>query len=1651
MQDLTSDIHGVVGFDRRRQAAAVALLLICFVGLVGRTQAQVVPLPRGPIAGERPQIRGLAKGFEKVFAVTQDRSPHQEALSGALRREIVRQALLIAAEEEFGLCTLDDSIGETIPPGDAAAGPYSIKVAAVMRKPGPGEKPWMRQPFDCSVTLTRPDFKGAAFSWTSPPFTLLNLDDYDNLVEQMEVMSRGPFVEALQKAGFEKGKLEAVAVSDPKLAHRMDFVSQFATIRYLHSRLRSDQDEAEALEGLVRACANLGSLTDFHWSPAAKAFKARSLLYSQRLITKHGSTPSSLAHRAYAEALAGRHAAASRATQDAYGATGKEAPEWLPLIEAYCDYLPEVLEKTKGPNLELAQYLRTNMIDHRFNLLESTATIEKLLKVNPACIRAADLLASLPALGPQRFATETVFGQCWPPTYERLAGLTDVPDAVKKSADSLKARRLDPKAEVTKRQEVTSGLLASSIKGSSGPAWSALGSMLRDAAFAQAWRTLRTQANTLGIRSDAMVLRQKSLVSGHRFERLLECFAKNDRAAQLAMAQFNPTEDRAYLDVASSPAVRVYYPEDRDFPEGRDAGDRIVNEIDFNTDQLYEDACYRRILPYYGPYAPTLSTITPHWPESIAETIKRSGKTPFALLEKKYQSSGEVMQALYARHLKDDRVDDAKRCLLKAIEIAPNALSLLELASIYKTEGDRDKWQQTLQQVLKTPSLALEHAQAHYDLAVWFMRQGKWPQAKPHVLKAVESNAGFAMWVGSRYEEGVENWAGAEKYQQQRALRYEGSAIDWYFWCLRTGRGKVKEAKAKATEHWKSRGPGLSDEQRWPLAAAAILDGDLPKAVTYFNDLIKSQPEAGLYAAVLFDEKNDAAARDEWVQKVAKTPTAFDPFVELAEFMQGVLSGQESARWNPDAFDLLALYTPAGNVPDLYYLAGKFLQSHGDAQLGKDYLQVAATPFYTDSLAATLAADDLRKKKIVVGKARLNILPDAIAAQGELLARSEWALKNGKHDVAQTALNQLLKGQPKSLAGLLARGHFYRSQQRYANARTDFEEVIKIAPNYKRGNQELSRLLSTCPQDAIRDGAKALEYAEKLMSLEKSGSAESLKTLAWAYAESGNFEKAVELETQVSRIPGQMDPGVDARLALFRASRPYRRYETAPSELPNNVGSFQTARVGVWVNLLEWTDGLDWSPLGVNWNEHLEAPPSKQEIALRSDPFRRFPLAATVEGSYDLDVEFKRTSGNGPVAVYFPVGIHTMRLTLDAEGSASVSYADGNEIGKRQVTLANDKVYKVHVRVTLSGEKAEFHIDWDGTRDFIKWDGDLDALRNIDLSDWSTNMIRRPWIGSNGSRLVLQSARLKMLDGTIRRDPMTDQDRQQDLKEGFVRLVGQPLTEGSVEAWTLCINQIAPEVRGNGAEVRWPMITQRFRFCDNYIGAHAPSQIGCNAILGMKSLSVIAYNAASRDTKFRVVIDGQDVYSSHNTGFAVIKVDVPPKSKRIELIADPLEAHNYDHVFWCYPRFHPEPANKIEDDRLDSSRSKFMLRAWTGNAEAGVTYDQPIPGFQTGPISFRNLAPCDEFIFAHAASSMKFQVPEGMTRFTAIGYNILSQMARYEVWADEVRVFQSSEAGIVPIDVRLPPNTKSIQLKIDACGDITDDHAIWCYPRLNKN
>lgn len=497
---------------------------------------------------------------------------------------------------------------------------------------------------------------------------------------------------------------------------------------------------------------------------------------------------------------------------------------------------------------------------------------------------------------------------------------------------------------------------------------------------------------------------------------------------------------------------------------------------------------------------------------------------------------------------------------------------------------------------------------------------------------------------------------------------------------------------------------------------------------------------------------------------------------------------------------------------------------------------------------------------------------------------------------------------------------------------------------------------------------------------------------------------------------------------------------------------------GEWIDLLAWTEGADWSKTGINWNEHIVGQPTKDGIRLTGRDCAHFPLSAIIDGDYEMEAKFTRFEGSQDAAVHCPIGNHTMRLLLGStRGDLSVvSFMNGKDGAERRPgTFSNGEPHRVFIRVRHDGEKASFSIDFDEVKDYLKWEGMYSALRDVDQSPWKTTILRHIWIGSVENNLVFNQVRVRMLSGTITRDSVSAADRQQDLKSGLIRLVGEMATvkapydgiSASANAGLFSINQLGWPPR---VLERWPRVAREFRFCDDYYGAHAPSRLKCPIPTGAKSFSVVGFNCATGSSKYRVEIDGKQIYGSPVANIDVIKFDLPAKASFLDLIADPDGDSAYDHVYWCYPRFHAVKAERVTDAMLDGKPGPLRFEVASSEIPATpLTRNKPIGA--SGPVHFRDAVPCHEFIFAHAPSSIKYDVPDGMSRFTAIGLTPLSNSAKYEVLADGKLIYKSPQAGVVSIDAKLPAQTKSIELKVDPLGDAAADHSYWCYPRLHRD
>ncbi len=90
--------------------------------------------------------------------------------------------------------------------------------------------------------------------------------------------------------------------------------------------------------------------------------------------------------------------------------------------------------------------------------------------------------------------------------------------------------------------------------------------------------------------------------------------------------------------------------------------------------------------------------------------------------------------------------------------------------------------------------------------------------------------------------------------------------------------------------------------------------------------------------------------------------------------------------------------------------------------------------------------------------------------------------------------------------------------------------------------------LATNPNASIRNGAEAVELAERAAELSDRREPAILGTLAAAYAEAGRFvqaletaRKAVELATQQDKQP--LAESIKAKISLYQSQTPYREMQ----------------------------------------------------------------------------------------------------------------------------------------------------------------------------------------------------------------------------------------------------------------------------------------------------------------------------------------------------------------------------------------------------------------------------------------------------------------------------------------------------------------------------
>jgi tetratricopeptide (TPR) repeat protein len=155
----------------------------------------------------------------------------------------------------------------------------------------------------------------------------------------------------------------------------------------------------------------------------------------------------------------------------------------------------------------------------------------------------------------------------------------------------------------------------------------------------------------------------------------------------------------------------------------------------------------------------------------------------------------------------------------------------------------------------------------------------------------------------------------------------------------------------------------------------------------------------------------------------------------------------------------------------------------------------------------------------------------------------EVARLQGDGPAAVATFQRAIEVDPRDWAAHHSLGQVLRQQGRYAEAEQAYLGAIKAQPAAIRAHDSLARLLATCPDDKVRDGRRAVEYAKT--ACERSGWKDPLylDTLAAAYAEAGQFEEAVRYQTRALDDPalkGDVRMAATQRLELYRQKKPFR-------------------------------------------------------------------------------------------------------------------------------------------------------------------------------------------------------------------------------------------------------------------------------------------------------------------------------------------------------------------------------------------------------------------------------------------------------------------------------------------------------------------------------
>src|SRR5262249_45363557 len=141
----------------------------------------------------------------------------------------------------------------------------------------------------------------------------------------------------------------------------------------------------------------------------------------------------------------------------------------------------------------------------------------------------------------------------------------------------------------------------------------------------------------------------------------------------------------------------------------------------------------------------------------------------------------------------------------------------------------------------------------------------------------------------------------------------------------------------------------------------------------------------------------------------------------------------------------------------------------------------------------------------------------------------------GRFDEAIADFSEAIRMDPQYLHAYHGRGLAYAARTDYDQAVIDHIEAIRLCPRAAEAYNNFARFWACCPDPERRDGKVAVELAERACELSDWADWNCLSTLAAAYAQRGDRDRAAEwAEKALALAPENEKEACRAQLEVYR-------------------------------------------------------------------------------------------------------------------------------------------------------------------------------------------------------------------------------------------------------------------------------------------------------------------------------------------------------------------------------------------------------------------------------------------------------------------------------------------------------------------------------------